>query len=179
SKELHIGGRIAFDPPSVTLAQPLVPSGRPVLHGQEFTTVDGSIKPDLDTVSLVASCTKAFTTAACAILVDEGESSWTEPVRIWIPALKTKHDPEIGNRATLVDVSSHRTGLDPLEHLVAGFLEEFFHGDHEAVSIAANLPVAHDLRSRFLYNNNLFGVVGLAISLLRPNFWHTSTRAYL
>ena len=63
-----------------------------------------------------------------------------------------------------MDLSSHRTGLDSLEHLVAGFLNESFHDDHGAVSIAAKLHVAYGSRSRFLYNNNLSGVVGHVIS---------------
>ncbi len=132
-------------------------------HGEGFSNVEKSLKPDLDTVYLVASCTKAFTTAACGILVDEGKLSWTEPVQTYIPAFKTKHDPEIGKRATLVDLCSHGTGLAPVDHLVAGFFDEFFHDDRDEVSIAASLPVAYDFRSRFLYNNNILGVVSHVI----------------
>lgn len=69
----------AFGAPSISRG--VMHHGRPVFHGQGFTNLERSMKPDLDTVYLVASCNKAFTTAACAILVEEGKLSLTEPVR--------------------------------------------------------------------------------------------------
>ncbi|KAL9026483.1 MAG: hypothetical protein Q9196_004857 [Gyalolechia fulgens] len=71
--------------------------------------------------------------------------------------MKTKHDPEIGKRATLISLYSHGTGFAPVDHLVAGFFNEFFYDDRDEFSLAASLPVAYDFRSRFLYNNNILG----------------------
>ncbi|KAL9629692.1 MAG: hypothetical protein Q9164_006765, partial [Protoblastenia rupestris] len=115
--------------------------GKLMFHnGEGFANVEKGLKPDLDTVYPIASCTKAFTTAACGILVNEGKLSWTEPVHTYIPAFKTKHDPEVGKRATLVDLCSHGSGLAPVDHLVCGFFDEFFCDDSHEVSIAGNLP---------------------------------------
>ena len=122
--------------------------------------VENGIRPDLDTVYLIASCTKAFTTAGIGILASEGKLSWAEPVQTYVPEFSTKQDPEIGKRATLTDICSHGTGLAPVDHVVCGFYDEFFNDNKDEVAIAASLPVAYDFRSRFLYNNTLLGVAG-------------------
>src|SRR5581483_7427911 len=36
----------------------------------------------------IASCTKAFTTAALSILADEGKLDWDTPVRAYIPSFR-------------------------------------------------------------------------------------------
>ena len=125
---------------------------------------DKGTRLDRDTVYLIASCTKTFTTAGLGILVSEGKLSWDEPIKTYLPAFETKHDPEVGKRATLKDICSHGTGLAPLDHAVYGFYDEFFNDDKEEVAIAACLLVAYDFRSRFLYNNTLFGVAGHIIA---------------
>lgn len=128
--------------------------------GDGLADVEKQLQPDEDTVYPIASCSKAFTTASCGLLVEDGKLSWTEPVQTYIPEFETKHDPEVGKRATLVDLCSHGTGLAPVDHSVCGFHDEFFNDIQHEIHIASSLPKAYDFRSRFLYNNTMLGVVG-------------------
>ena len=133
-------------------------------HGTGLADIDRKISANEDTVYPVASCTKAFTAACCGILVDEGRISWTEPVQSYLPEFQTTQDPEIGKRATLIDLCSHGTGSAPVDRLVFGFFREPWITGKQQVQTASNLPVCYDFRSHWLYNNSMFGVVGDLVS---------------
>jgi len=92
--------------------------------------------------------------------VVEGKLSWTGPIRTYILQSETKHDPEVGKRATLVGSCSHGTGLAPVDHSVCGFYKEFYNDTQNEVYIASRLPKVYDFRSRFMYRNTRLGVVG-------------------
>ena len=155
--------RKAFSTPS--LACGVLHEGNIVFtHGTGLADVERNVPANEDTVYAIASCTKAFTTASCGILVDEGTLSWTEPVQSYLPEFQTTQDPEVGKRAMLLDLCSHGTGLAPLDHLVCGFHDEFWVSGDDQVQISSNLPVCYDFRSRFLYNNSILGVVGELIA---------------
>ncbi|EXJ78231.1 hypothetical protein A1O3_09392 [Capronia epimyces CBS 606.96] len=129
-------------------------------HGDGLANVEKGLAPDPLTIYPVASNTKAFITALCGILVDEGRLSWDEPVSNILPRFNPVHDPEIGRRATLRDLCSHGCGLAPLDNAGCGFHDQFLNPGHEGVHIASHLPVAYDFRAHWLYNNFLLGVVG-------------------
>lgn len=58
----------------------------------------------------IASTTKAFTSAAVAMLVDEGRMSFDDPVRKHLDFFRLA-DPHADSLVTLRDLLSHRTGL--------------------------------------------------------------------
>jgi CubicO group peptidase (beta-lactamase class C family) len=132
--------------------------------GNGYADKEKGLVPDADTLYCIASCSKAFTTATCGILVDESKLSWTEPISTYLPDFQTPHDPEIGRRATLLDICSHRTGLAPLDHAGIGFHDELLNKREDQVKIAANLPVCFDFRSHWLYNNWMLGVASDIVS---------------
>jgi CubicO group peptidase (beta-lactamase class C family) len=63
-----------------------------------------------DTLFPLASCSKAFTTAIVASLVEEGKLKWDDPVRKHLPDFRLS-DPAADALVTLRDLASHRTGL--------------------------------------------------------------------
>jgi len=70
-------------------------------------------QPDLvDTQTLfrIASMTKAMTTAALAMLVDEGKLGWEDKVVDHIPGFQM-HDPWVTQAFTVTDLLTHRSGL--------------------------------------------------------------------
>ncbi len=58
----------------------------------------------------IGSETKAFTSAALAVLVDEGKLKWTDRVVDKLPGFKM-YDPYVTEHMTVRDLLTHRTGL--------------------------------------------------------------------
>jgi len=89
-----------------------------IVHGNEVVYIKGFGVKELggtepvtpETLFPIASCTKAFTTTAMAILVDEGKMSWDDPVRKHVDYFHLA-DPLADAQATLRDLVTHRTGL--------------------------------------------------------------------
>src|SRR5687767_7364836 len=71
---------------------------------------------DEDTVFSIASMTKSFTSAAAAVLVDEGKLGWNDRVARWLPAVEFS-DPWLTRHVTLADLLSHRTGLSAANNM--------------------------------------------------------------
>lgn len=133
-------------------------------HCEGYADVEERLEPDEHTIYPVASTTKAFITALCGILVDEGLLSWTEPISTYLPDFETVYDSEISKRATLLDLCSHGAGLAPLDQSSTGFFDELWNPGSANLKKSCNLPVAYDFRSRWVYNNYLLDVVGTVIS---------------
>ncbi|KAK0744941.1 beta-lactamase/transpeptidase-like protein [Apiosordaria backusii] len=164
STTLRIGEiRRAFGTPSVSCG--VLHQGEVIFrYAEGFADVEMGRQADADTVYPVASCTKAFISATCAILVREGLLSWDKPVSFYLPEFETPHNPEVGHRATLVDLCSHATGLAPVDNVLVGFHERLYHDGESQVRIASHLPPECGFRSEFLYNNLMYGVVGATIA---------------
>jgi CubicO group peptidase (beta-lactamase class C family) len=63
-----------------------------------------------ETIFPLSSCTKAFTAAAMAVLVDEGKINWNDKVVKFLPDFKLS-DPWITKELTISDILSHRNKL--------------------------------------------------------------------
>src|SRR5206468_974039 len=75
---------------------------------RELGDKDKPVTPN--TVFSLASCTKAFTTTALAMLVDEGKLRWDDPVRKHVPFFRLA-DPLADANVTIRDLICHRTGI--------------------------------------------------------------------
>ncbi len=119
-----------------------------------------------DTVFAVASCTKAFTTTAMAMLVDQGKMSWDDPVRKYLPYFKLA-DPLADANCTLRDLVCHRTGLaghDMLWYRSPWTVEE-------QVRRIGLVPPSKSFRSAFQYQSIMFGAAGLAVGKASDSSW--------
>src|SRR5690606_2150070 len=67
-------------------------------------------KVDENTLFAIASNSKAFNTAALAILVDEGKLNWDDKVSKYLPEFQL-YDPWVTHELTIRDIVSHRVGL--------------------------------------------------------------------
>jgi CubicO group peptidase (beta-lactamase class C family) len=76
--------------------------------GQKNTTTKQTVTPQ--TLFPIASCSKSFTAAAMAILVDEGKVDWNKPVKYYLPDFEL-NDTEAEHTVMVKDLLSHRTGL--------------------------------------------------------------------
>lgn len=118
---------------------------------------------DTNTLFGVASNTKAFTSAALAQLVDEGEIDWDTKVRNIIPEFKL-YAPFVTEEFTIRDLLTHRSGLG----LGAGDLMVFPAQNSttfdEMLHNLRYLKPTSSFRSKYDYDNLLYIVAGEVIS---------------
>lgn len=118
---------------------------------------------DTNTLFGVASNTKAFTSAALAQLVDEGEIEWDSKVVNLIPEFQL-YNPYVTSEFTVRDLLTHRSGLG----LGAGDLMVFPASNtttrDEMIHNLRYLEPVSSFRSKFDYDNLLYIVAGEIVS---------------
>ena len=99
----------AFNVPGVAVA--VVKDGK-IIHSKGYgvKSIVKKDKVDGNTLFGVASNSKAFTTAAIAMLVDAGKMSWDDKVIKHLPNFKMYND-YVTNEFTVRDLVTHRSGL--------------------------------------------------------------------
>ena len=127
-------------------------------------------KVNENTLFGVASNSKAFTSAALGMLIDEGILNWDDRVTDYIPEFKL-YDAYVTNEFTIRDLLTHRSGMG----LGAGDLMMFPDGnDFTKKDIIHNLrflkPVS-SFRSKYDYDNNLYIVAGEIVSRVSGMSW--------
>ena len=118
----------------------------------------------------IASNSKAFTTAALAILVEEGKISWKDKVKDHIPEFKM-YNPYVTENFNIQDLLTHRSGLG----LGVGDLMFFPDGsdftmDDLLSSFQYFKPVSA-FRTQFDYDNLLYLVAGEVIKRVSGMSW--------
>jgi len=161
--------RRAFDVPGIAVC--VIKDGK-VIHSKGYgvRSLRTGQPVDENTLFGIASNSKAFTTAALGILVDEGKLSWDDKVRKFIPEFKL-FDPYVTEEFTIRDLLCHRSGLG----LGAGDLMFFPDGsDFTIPDILHNLqflkPVT-SFRSQYAYDNNLYIVAGEVVARASGMSW--------
>ncbi|MBQ8995139.1 MAG: serine hydrolase, partial [Oscillospiraceae bacterium] len=107
------------------------------------------------TLYQIGSCSKAFTSAICAKLVDDGKLSWDTPIRDIAPEVQF-FDPFTSQNVTLRDVLSHRTGVPRHEYSWYGTNFD----RKELVEHVKYLEPNQPFRTMFQYNNYGYVIAG-------------------
>ncbi|MGB7067896.1 MAG: serine hydrolase [Pyrinomonadaceae bacterium] len=159
----------AFDVPGIAVG--VIKDGK-VVHAKGYgvRSLKSMQKMDENTLFGIASNSKAFTTAALGILVDEGKIKWDDKVRDHIPEFKL-YSPYVSEEFTIRDLLTHRSGLG----LGAGDLMFFPDGsDFTVTDVIHNLrylkPVS-GFRTKYDYDNNLYIVAGEVIARVSGKSW--------
>jgi CubicO group peptidase (beta-lactamase class C family) len=163
----------AWRVPGVAVA--VVRDGRVVYlkgHGVRRVGRPDPVTPD--TLFPLASCTKAFTTTAMAVLVDEGKMAWDDPVRRHLPWFHLG-DPRADRLVTLRDLVSHRTGLR--SHDLLWYRSPL--GQEEIIRRAGRLPLDRPFRGAFQYQSTLFTAAGHAVAAAAGVSWVDFVRGRL
>lgn len=127
----------------------------------------GPVTPD--TLFPIASISKAFTTTALAMLVDEGKLAWDDPVRKYIPEF-AMYDPWVSEHFTVRDALTHRSGLP----LGAGDLTIWPDGNATPADVIATLKYLHPttgFRDGYAYDNLLYIVAGEIVERVSGQSW--------
>jgi CubicO group peptidase (beta-lactamase class C family) len=159
-----------FNVPGVAVG--IVKDGK-IIYNKGFGFINAKNKKehvDEHTLFAIGSNTKAFTTTALAILVDEGKITWNTKVRDIIPEFKMYND-YVSENFTIEDLITHRSGLG----LGAGDLMIFPENtDFTINDIIKNFqyfkPVS-PFRTKFDYDNLLYIVAGEVISRVSGMSW--------
>ena len=158
-----------FDVPGIAIA--IIKDGK-VVHSKGYgvRSLLNNKPIDSNTLFGIASNSKAFTSAALAIMVDEGKLKWDDKVTDIIPEFKL-YDPYVTNSFTVRDLLSHRSGLG----LGAGDLM-FFPDDNnftkkEIIHNLRYLKPVSEFRSKYDYNNNMFIVAGEVLERVSGMSW--------
>ncbi len=130
---------------------------------------------DADTIFSTGSTGKAFTSAALAILVDEGKIKWDDKVIDHMPDFRM-YDPWVTREMTIRDLLVHRSGLG----LGAGDLLFVPRSDltrEESVRRLRHIKPATSFRSGYAYDNILYMVAGQLIEEVSGQTWEEFIKA--
>jgi CubicO group peptidase (beta-lactamase class C family) len=149
------------------LALAIVKDGEVVIARGYGTRTLGSDEPvDEHTIFAIGSQTKAFTTAALAVLVDEGKLRWDDKVTDHLRGFQL-HDPAVTRELTVRDIVTHRSGLergDLLWYLTDLSREEILHR-------VRLLEPSWSFRSTFGYQNIMFLAAGQLVPAITGESW--------
>ena len=158
------------------VAVSIVKDGK-VVHSKGYGVKNIATKDEVnkDTQFSIASNSKAFTTAALSILVDDGLISWTDKVVDYIPEFRM-YNPYVTENFIIQDLLSHRSGLG----LGAGDLMFFPDGNNftieDVLTNYQNFEPESPFRTKFAYNNLLYIVAGEIISEVSGMSWEEFVR---
>lgn len=158
-----------FDVPGIAVA--IVKDGK-VIHSKGYGVRSILTNQPVDEHTLfgIASNSKAFTSAALGMLIDEGKLNWNDRVTDIIPGFKL-YNAYVTQNFTIADLLCHRSGLG----LGAGDLMIWPDGnDFTRNDIIHNLrylkPVS-DFRTKYDYDNLLYIVAGEVIAKISGKSW--------
>lgn len=159
----------AFNVPGIAVA--IVKDGK-VIHskGYGLRSLNSKDKTDENTLFAIASNSKAFTSAALGILVDEGKLSWNSRVIDFIPEFRL-YSPYVTEEFTIRDLLTHRSGLG----LGAGDLMIWPDGSSftlpEIIHNMRYLKPVSSFRTKYDYDNLLYIVAGEVVSRISGMTW--------
>ena len=143
-----------------------------IIHkrGYGVRSIETKVPVDEHTNFQIASNSKAFTTAALAILVDEGKISWKDKVKKHIPEFKMYND-YVTENFLIEDLLCHRSGLG------LGVGDLMFHPDgadftiNDVVTSFQYFKPVSAFRTQYDYDNLLFVVAGEIIARVSGMTW--------
>ena len=129
---------------------------------------------DADTIFPIGSTSKAMTTAALAVLVDQKKIGWDDRVIDHLPSFQM-YDPWVTREITIRDLLVHRSGLG----LGAGdlmFVPRTSLTRAETVRRLRYIKPATSFRSGYAYDNVLYMVAGELVEAVSGQSWEDFVR---
>lgn len=123
---------------------------------------------DSQTLFAIASNSKAFTSAALAMLVDEGKLQWDDPVSDFLPWLELR-DP-MTRDLRVRDLLCHRSGLGTFSGDLLWWGTSY--SPREVLERARELEPASEFRAEFGYSNLMYLAAGLVIEEVSGQSWN-------
>ncbi len=131
---------------------------------------DQKKKVNENSVFGIASCSKAFTAACIAILVDEGALKWDDRVVDHYPEFSL-YDPYITREMRVRDLVSHRAGYQTFDGDLLWYATNY--SREEVVERFTARDNKYSFRSHFGYSNLMFIEAGQLIEKVSGMSWDT------
>lgn len=158
----------SWDVPGMSIA--IVKDGKVVFaKGYGVKEVGKNDKADENTLYAIASNTKAFTTAAIAMLVQEGKLSWDDKVKQHLPYFEL-YDQYVSQDVTVRDLLCHRVGLKTFSGDAIWYLSDNLSAE-EIIKRGKYLPKAYDFRAGYGYSNMMYITAGELMRTVTGNPW--------
>ena len=158
----------AFGAPGLSLA--IVQNGKTlVAKGYGVRSIATQAPVTADTAFPIGSETKAFTSAALAILVDQGKLKWTDRVVDKLPGFRM-YDPYATEHMTIRDLLTHRTGLGLGEGDLL-IIPTTTRSRADVVHALRYLQPRTGFREVFAYDNIMYIVAGELVQAVSGETW--------
>lgn len=158
----------AFGAPGLSLA--IVQNGKTVVakgYGVRSIATRAPVTPD--SAFPIGSETKAFTSAALGILVDEGKLKWSDRVVDRLPGFRM-YDPYVTEHMTVRDLLTHRTGLGLGEGDLL-IIPSTTRSRSDVVHALRYLKPKTGFREVFAYDNITYIVAGELVQAVSGETW--------
>jgi CubicO group peptidase (beta-lactamase class C family) len=158
-----------FNVPGIAVA--IIKDGKVVISkGYGVTNINSNQKVDGNTLFGIASNSKAFTSSALAILVDEGKINWDDKVKKYLPEFKM-YNKYVTDEFTIRDLLTHKSGLG----LGAGDLMIWPDGHNftpnDIVKNIQYLKPTSGFRTKYDYDNLLYVIAGEIVAKVSGKSW--------
>ena len=140
-------------------------------RGYGLRKVGAGDQVDAHTRFAIGSTTKAMTAAALAMLVDDGKLRLDDRVIDHIPEFQLA-DPWVTREVTIRDLLLHRTGLPGTD----GLWTRFAYSPEEMMRRLRYVKPNSSFRSRWDYQNVMYGVAGIIIERASGMSWESFLR---
>lgn len=165
----------AFDTPGMAVT--MVDGDTITTHTYGVRRLDDATLVDAHTIFPIGSNTKAFTTAALAILVDQGKLRWDDRVSDKLPGFRM-YDAYASSEMTVIDLLVHRSGLG----LGEGDLMMFPTSDRTRAQLVHDiryLKPARSFRGGYDYDNVLYIVAGQLVEAVSGQSWEDFVQQHI
>jgi CubicO group peptidase (beta-lactamase class C family) len=160
----------AWQLPGVAVA--IVKNDRVVyVSGYGTKELGGTAPVTGDTLFQIASTSKAFTSAALAMLVSDGKLSWDDPVRQHLDYFHLS-DMCADAQVTIRDIVSHRTGLSRHDEL----WDNSPLTREEVIRRIGKVELSKPFRSAYQYQNIMFIAAGEVVAKTSGMSWDEFVR---
>ena len=157
-----------FGAPGLSLA--IVQNGKTVVaKGYGVRSIETRAPVTADTAFPIGSETKAFTSAALAMLVDQGKLKWSDRVVDKLPGFKM-YDPYVTAHMTVRDLLTHRTGLGLGEGDLL-IIPTTTRSRADIVHALRYLEPRTGFREVFAYDNITYIVAGALVQAVSGETW--------
>jgi CubicO group peptidase (beta-lactamase class C family) len=156
-----------FQPAAVSVA---IIKGDKIVYEKNIGTLNATSPEMVSSKSLynIASCTKAFTAAAMAKLVEQGKLTWTTKVKEILPEFQLS-DIYITNEMTIEDLLCHRSGFETFDGDLLWYGSNYT--DQELLAKLKYIPITKAFRRDFGYQNNMYITAGMVIEKVSGKTW--------